>query len=83
MDDPPCSDSQTAGTVDIEMPVAGARFGCTCSKALRECAGKPAQVEICECPDFVWTQASGEARPLDDPEVIWKSEVEKFGNTRD
>jgi hypothetical protein len=81
---PPCTGpEQAAGKVDMELPVTGVRFKCTCKRSQRTCAGKPAQIEICECPDFVWMHASGEVHALDDPELIWKAEVERFGNTHD
>jgi hypothetical protein len=81
---PPCTGAhRQAGEVEVELPVAGVRFKCVCTSIQRECAGKPSQIETCDCPDFVWRHASGEARPLDDPEVLWKTEVTEFGNTRD
>jgi hypothetical protein len=81
---PPCKGKhEHAGKVDVELPVAGVRFKCTCTSILRECSGKPAQIETCDCPDFVWRHASGEARPLDDAEVLWRTEVKEFGNARD
>jgi hypothetical protein len=78
---PPChGDSQHAGHVKLEMPVAGARLRCTCAKVLRKCNEEPAQVETCECPDLAWLHASGQATALDDGEVIWKMELTRFGN---
>lgn len=80
---PPCKgDAQAAGKTDLQMEVAGVKFDCTCDKLMRECAGEPAQLETCECPEFVWTHASGEARALDDAATIWKVSVERFGNDR-
>jgi hypothetical protein len=78
---PPCSGSaQSAGKTELEMPVAGVRFRCECDKSLVECGGEPAQLELCDCPDFVWMHASGEARALATGEVLWKLEVAEFGN---
>ena len=80
---PPCSgDAQSAGTVELEMPVAGARLPCRCDKVLRECAGKPAQVETCQCQGFSWGPASGIANAPDGATPIWKMEVTRFGNAR-
>lgn len=79
----PCTgEHREAGHADIELAVAGAKFHCTCTKALRECLGKDAQVETCECENFVWLYASGEATALDDRTAIWKATVERFGNAQ-
>ena len=81
---PPCEGGgRAAGETELELSVAGARFSCVCKEALVDCAGKPSRLETCECPEFTWTHAGGEARAQGDAQLIWKVSVERFGNVKE
>jgi hypothetical protein len=63
--------------------IAGTTFECHCARMERTCQGEAATLEMCRCPDFLWTQGPAVARTEAGETPLWAVEIEDFGNKKD
>lgn len=73
---PPCAPGE--GSPDSEhrtLDVAGRTYECTCEMVPMLCEEAAAELTVCECPDFAWRHAWGEARIEGQGEPFWRVQV--------
>lgn len=73
--EPPTEEKRT-------ISIAGENFDCSCRSDDHQCDQEPFVMSACECPDFVWTQASAELRHAEGGHVMWNREVVEHGRRK-
>ncbi len=77
---PPCDGPpKPRDKAERSIEIASTRHECTCETASITCGGHGQRMETCECPDFLWTHASGSIRSTEDDSVLWQVEVVDAG----
>lgn len=77
---PPCEgDLDIHATETRSMTIVGARFECNCVAATQMCSNRPAQMEACDCPQFLWTHASANIHVAEASIALWDVEVIEHG----
>ena len=77
---PPCDGPPKVGDKSSRsLEIASARYECTCEAATIVCSGHDYRMETCECPEFLWTHATGVIQSTEDDSVLWRVDVTDAG----